>query len=822
MTFRTDPLTYPTDPNANARSRFRNLIKRGQNAMTREETVMAAVFGDSKWTSTGGAGILTMPFVLEALGVVFGGIAGSRAISLAQNTQGAPLIESGRGVPVIDSGVDRMLTPPGLINNPNITSIAEIAEGSEYNNATRPVFRGNFTPANVASGRFSMLGTLFPVDRHIIEVTGVRRANCDTEFNLDFRPTALAIQGAAPTVDSDVVRLDGLDQAPAVPGTLELVTATSKAFDCPPATPTPQFQITANGQIDGGTVDTGGTRERPYLAYVRLLNEDPKGIILDSLSAGGHAFSSWHGHADGTAFPSDHENAAHFTAQMRHDLIFVPLGANDIYGGQPMTRIRQNVYNTDAALAHRGVIGEHVAARDALDIERPLFILISPPYRAEFPGEAPADYAAAVAVHEAWTAELISLADEMTADGIDVIVWNNHRFTHTKGFNEQNDNHLVLNDRGDYDTNGVSYAVNDRYRDSNNNFHRCLVAHVSNDGSTQANLSTDPVADFFNGRSVYHAPTSVHLVDQVHFRERGARVVADGISLLAYAHADAPNAELSQSSIEAITSAVADANQSAEIPVLNTVAAGQPIRFNLTPPSTGGFFGGFFTEPATAPTPGNFVVSVPSAVTVGAFSTSHGYEITITPNTATAPGDNISVTGVALGNVVNRQWSVVSNVAADAIAEATEQRLLNEMDGDAFMQLLADRLEEAINNEADGSMTLAGLVALIRSDLERIGGPLEMSANGVGLSAADIDAIAARILASPTNPIATNAAGAVTTSNPTTGGAGVDHTTELTAIAAQITEVDTTMFKKGEIQNGQEVNAAGADVTGSSTRVRVS
>ena len=37
-----------------------------------------------------------------------------------------------------------------------------------------------------------------------------------------------------------------------------------------------------------------------------------------------------------------------------------------------------------------------------------------------------------------------------------------------------------------------------------------------------------------------------------------------------------------------------------------------------------------------------------------------------------------------------------------------------------------------------------------------------------------------------------------------------------------VESIDTTSFRKGEIQEGQEVNTAGVDVPGSSTRVRVS
>ena len=133
-----------------------------------------------------------------------------------------------------------------------------------------------------------------------------------------------------------------------------------------------------------------------------------------------------------------------------------------------------------------------------------------------------------------------------------------------------------------------------------------------------------------------------------------------------------------------------------------------------------------------------------------------------------------------------------------------------------------DLIGAIVSEVGNQNVNEAVLVEQIRLALERTGGLLETSANGVGLSATDIDAIASAILASPANPIATNSAGAVTTSNPTTGGAGVDHTAELAAIAEQITEVDAAMFKKGEIQNGQEVDAAGADVSGSSTRVRVS
>ena len=87
-----------------------------------------------------------------------------------------------------------------------------------------------------------------------------------------------------------------------------------------------------------------------------------------------------------------------------------------------------------------------------------------------------------------------------------------------------------------------------------------------------------------------------------------------------------------------------------------------------------------------------------------------------------------------------------------------------------------DLIGAIVSEVGNQNVNEAVLVEQIRLALERTGGLLETSANGVGLSATDIDAIASAILASPANPIATNSAGAVTTSNPTTGGVGSAHT----------------------------------------------
>ena len=393
-----------------------------------------------------------------------------------------------------------------------------------------------------------------------------------------------------------------------------------------------------------------------------------------------------------------------------------------------------------------------------------------------------------------------SMADELITDGVDTIVVNTHRHTFERGFNEENDNHLVLNNRGDYvelDGNGdrVAYAVDDMVKADDGFYYRCTFPI---DSTTPPNSGVTPTGDFTNNANRFWTPTQVHLVDAVHWSERGSRLSADANVLPFLVTSASSTTELSQSTIDDIAAAVAD-NSPTEIPVQNFVAANQPIIFNLV--SADG------TEPAVAPTPGNFVVSVPSAVTVSPYSAAFGYQVTITPNDPVDAGQVVSVTGFTLGEVLRRQWLVGPAVSADggvlvdndAIAEATEQRLLNEMDGEAFMQLLADRLEQAINDEADGSMTLAGLVSLIRSDLERAGGLLETSANGVGLSAADINAIAAAILASPTNPIATNSSGAVTTSNPTTGGVGSAHTPAdvVTALLQQL--VTGVTFPAGSV-----------------------
>ena len=157
-------------------------------------------------------------------------------------------------------------------------------------------------------------------------------------------------------------------------------------------------------------------------------------------------------------------------------------------------------------------------------------------------------------------------------------------------------------------------------------------------------------------------------------------------------------------------------------------------------------------------------------------------------NPPIAAGDyQISLDGGPFANLANLPTVIAGSPVIEIMLSETERA--------ASRAVIRGIDQTATKAWADNFTTVttsideASLVGLIRDDLERVGGISEQTRSilNAGISSilnqstdlgTAIDGIPAALLANPANPIATDASGAVTTSNPSTGGTGSNHTAQ--------------------------------------------
>lgn len=532
MSFLDQPYIYPLHPAHQARSRFAQLIETAQSATTRAETLDIAIIGDSTMTESGGAGRYAMSFLKTKLAQVCGGLAGSSLTGVRSANEYAFVRSLQLGASASTFPASHF--PPGLggLNSMTALSDSSSATGAPYllrNPA--PSFRADTRRINAGQ-------QLFPEQSHKLELYLSKRLNSAENLVIRHRPTDKALSAFESVESSQVINVTGLNESASE---VDLIRVTSQDFTATAAKPYSQFQIATDDTVNPGTV------EQIFLACGRLLNPNPRGVIIDSLSAGGYRSQTWFGRANGAIGSPLHEDAARYVAQLRHKIIVVMLGANDHYNSYSVADQRDDVFNTIPGANHRGVLGEIFAEQDSLGIEKPLVILASTPYRAPSVGES--DYAAKLAIHEQQAESNQILADRLIDAGVDAIAFNTHRWTYELGFNESVDNHLTLNYRGVYDDSGVSYVVGDSYDDANGDRWECIADHTS-----AANKA--PTADFINNQNRFHTPNKIHLADQVHWSIDGSELVGDAITWLFSQHASGTPRSVSQASVEAIATAV--------------------------------------------------------------------------------------------------------------------------------------------------------------------------------------------------------------------------------------------------------------------------
>lgn len=518
MTFLSQPIIEPVDASAPARARLVRLIERAKSATNHDESLRIVCFGDSTFTDIGGAGIFLMHLLTEKLGSMFGNIAGSRLAGVATNNLGTPYVRTTRigglgAVFASNRGVPGLATSGGA----HVEALPAAGESTHAPHLTLDT-----SPSEQAIVRkISPGSTLFPAANCRLEIYGAKRDNSAASLTVNYRPTNKAYTVQDGTESSQTITFAGIDSDET---DIELVKVTTAGYAPVTGKPTPQWEFRS-----GEATTSGAGSKAPFaLASVRVLNANPVGCILDSFSAGGLRTLTWLGDTN-TGAGASYQHATKEAVQYGHDVWIFGLGANDHYNSSSTSETRRHYYDPDGT-NNKGLIGELIAECEADGRTVPLIVVGSTPYRARLAESA---YASMLAIHEAFAAEMIAMVQELRQDGYDAIFLNVHRHTYQRGFNETINAFHGLNDRGNYDTDGASYAVNDVYVGSDGLRYRCLVAHTSTS-------TTDPAIDGQNNLPEYHLLNKVHLADQVHWTLEGSELVADSYADLFATHFDLP------------------------------------------------------------------------------------------------------------------------------------------------------------------------------------------------------------------------------------------------------------------------------------------
>jgi hypothetical protein len=513
----SQPIIYPTSQSSAARSRLRSLMNRAANAANHDESLRIAFIGDSTYTSSAGSGVGLHHRLHLRLGSLFGNIAGSPIVSMRNTETNLPLANS-------------------FAANNTYTFASPFATTHEWTNGLAvtgffggmpfagektfgPTVRHAFRSVNAWAGTRGLLETpLFPQANVSLEIVGLKQFNSAEELKVLWKPTATRASAiSATTLDSEVVPI-ALDAANG--GVVELSGRVRTSLRTPDAGFDSQWGIESNVATTGGS----GTKAPPVLAGVRILNNNPVGPMIDFLSSSGYRASWWFGFPTGSLGSNFRINAAPATVQLRHDVIVVGMGANDLYGTSPRTaaQFRNDLYDADGT-NNKGLIGTLMDAYDARSIPKPLVVIsVNPFYASDGSGA----YATNKAQHDGWAAEAASLADELQAAGVDTIVFNLHRFTWEHGFNANLNDFTGLVSRGSWSGSSVSYLVGDYVLATDGLEYRCLTAHTST-------ASNGPLNDV--GLWV---PAHLHLAgtiaggDRVHWSAQGDDVVSDAYTYL--------------------------------------------------------------------------------------------------------------------------------------------------------------------------------------------------------------------------------------------------------------------------------------------------
>ena len=519
--------TYPVDPANRARDRLRALIDRGRLAADHDESIRLAFIGDSTWTSPGGFGVFGMHHFNRKLGLLFGNIAGTQLIPLSSNS-GTPFVRAagnGTTLPTLDTTHDA----------PNVVTRGVMADGESTYGADI-----TFQPNSqlVGATRHILAGsTLFPMTNQKLEIYCAKRNGSAESLIIQYRPTDKAFSVFESQVGSnETIPVVGLDED--VPN-YELIRVQTQAYSPTVGKPYPQWWIRSGVATTSGI----GTALPPLITGVRVLNANPVGMMIDTMSAGGYRTRQWFGDTI-TGGGASKVNAAAQFVQLDHDIWCFCLGTNDYYADHSAALQRRDYYDVDGT-NNNGLIGELINECEARSIPIPLIIITIAPFRAD---DGNANYATRKAQHEAAIAELQGLVDELQADGYDAIFRDVLTETKRLGFDSVIEDNVGTNPRGNYDTGSVSYAVDDTYQGTDGKSYRCVVAHTSS-------TSTEPTDDFFNNGATFHRPHRIHLVDSVHWSEQGAEVVSESIANLFAEHFAPASTQLSPSAINQILAA---------------------------------------------------------------------------------------------------------------------------------------------------------------------------------------------------------------------------------------------------------------------------
>jgi len=529
MSFSSQPIIYPVSPSNTVRDRLRTLIQRAKTAVNHDESLRIAVIGDSTTTSPGGAGVGIHHHLYNRFGGLFGNVAGSQITPLGTTSSGAPwLTESHNNVRVIP--FDTTYQPPGMVYG----GLPFAGEG---------VYQPNLIFHSIGSKsypyRSQVIGSsLFPSANISIELVGLKQSNSVDSVKVVWAPTDKRTNYVFATeVSSEDINM-GLNAANG--GVPEFTMQFRSALVTPATDFEPQWFFRSAEATDVGA----GSKTSPGIAGVRVLNNNPVGCMIDCISAGGYRVVHWFGDP-ATGTESLRQNAAAPMAQLKHDMVFFAMGANDIYTTPPSTaaEIRADYYSPSGT-NNKGLIGELIDAYEARNLTIPIIVLATNPYRAR---DNDAEWLASKKTeHDILVDSLVALADELQAAGYDTIVLNSYRYSHERGFTLELNDLNGLTDRGTYSTASVVYAVDDYYVGSDGKEYRCNLAHTST-------TATEPV-DVIG----YHTPLKVHMLtnDAVHWSVDGSALMAEAYAYLFEQHFDEPSTQLSSFAMSQLSTAI--------------------------------------------------------------------------------------------------------------------------------------------------------------------------------------------------------------------------------------------------------------------------
>lgn len=512
MSYLTQPIIYPDVPAARARKRLRSMIRRARAATTHDESLRIGIIGDSTTTSPGGAGVAFHHALTAKLGGLFGNIAGTQ-ITPAQSVNGAPFMQvSGNNLKAALFATTYNVPGMAYGGLPFATGEGSYQPAVKFESLTSYTWQQR--------GRLANTG-LFPTANISLELQGLKNPGSADGIKVIWAPTDKRSAYLFATAVSNETISMGLDAANG--GKAEYSARYRTALQTPAAGFEPQWYLQSPVATTAGV----GSAAPPQVAVIRALNNNPVGCMIDCMSAGGYTTRGWFGaNADGASALRTY--AAPPAAQLKHDILFFAMAANDFYAGAGLSTatVAADLYSPTTGV-NRGLIGELIKEYELREIPVPLIVIVTNPFRADSGGS----YAAQKAQHDAYADTVAGLVDSLTARGYDAMMLNTYKYTAQRGFNAANNYLAGLTSKGAWSSASVVYAAND-YVSVNGREYIATFGHTSTGANGPEN------------NTPYWLPAAYHLLgplsslNYVHWSTEGSELIADSYFDLFVRHYD--------------------------------------------------------------------------------------------------------------------------------------------------------------------------------------------------------------------------------------------------------------------------------------------